>query len=127
MTTIREHAQEFDGKWVGNDRFPVKTGDVGFLLELTSYARTPRGTKRLDLRLHPAQDSETFEGFLYGFIQGSRTDLEALGLAEVYDATPNGRGRVKAIFGDQASLALERLGYPDLIPQLQDAENEWTA
>ena len=86
---------------------------------------TPNGTKRLELRQHPAQDSETFEGFLYGFIQGSRTDLEALGLAEVYDATPNGRGKVKTISGDQASLALERLGYPDLIPQLADAENEW--
>jgi hypothetical protein len=125
MTTIQEHAETYDGKWVGDDRFPVRLGDVGFLLELTSYVG-PSMRRRVELRQHPAKEAGTFEEVLYGIIQGARTDVEALGVAEVTEVTPNGRGRVKTIWGDDAKDALAKLGYPDLAEQLDDARQPWT-
>ncbi len=123
---IQQHAEEFNNRWVGDDRFPVRLGDVGFLLELTSYVggRSPR--KRVELRQHPAKEADTFEEVLYGLIPGTRTDVEALGLAEVVEVTPNGRGRVKTIWGNVAEEALQKLGYPDLAFQLADWSEPWT-
>jgi len=111
----------FDSKWAGDARHPLKVGDVGFLLALTPAAFWgarfhPR--QRLEIRPHPVRVAGTLEEVLYGVIPGERTEVEALGVARVLEVSANGRGRVQSLWGDDAVIALDQLAYPDLADDL---------
>jgi hypothetical protein len=144
MTTVKEFiSQTFDGKFVGDARnvftsdpdgvilYTQRGTDIkgqpfetihkgpGFLAEIapkSDGSYTPR--RRLEFRTHPVRESGSLEEILYGTASSHRTDVEALGLAIVVEATANGRGKVKTIWGDEARVALDSLGYPELADDL---------
>jgi hypothetical protein len=123
--------ENYDGKWVGDARnrftqvdgkikytqigrdfkgnpYERTSGDVGFLLEMTP----PSGVPRLELRDSPARTMD-WTDVLYGMIEG-KTNVEALGVARVTGVSPNGRGKVVTLWGDELTAALDELGYPDI-------------
>ena len=100
-------------EFIGDDRSDFRTGDVGFLLKLTSKAR---GWVRWDLRSHPARTAGAFEPRLTGHVDGGQTDVEAVGVAEVYETARNGRAKVRLLAGTELTSALTALGYPELAP-----------
>jgi hypothetical protein len=120
-TTIQNHiGSTYDGKFAGDARHPLKDGEIGFLLELSPVSNNPNFVprKRLELRPHPVRQAGTLEELLFGTVFGDRTDVEALGVAIVTEVAVNGRGRVKTLWGDEATEALDKLGYPDLASDL---------
>lgn len=140
MKTIKQHISEtYDGKFVGDSRntFTVVNGQVvytqrgtdiygkpfenvytgpGFMLEVTPVSNNPNNQprRRLEFRMHPVRMTGSLEEMLFGTVFGSRTDVEALGLAKVVEVTASGRGRVQTLWGDDAKTALDALGYPDI-------------
>jgi hypothetical protein len=128
MITIEQHIQTlYDGKFAGDARHPLKTGEKGFLLELTPVSNNPNFAprRRLELRPHPVRKAGTLEELLFGTVFGDRTDVEALGVAIVTDAAANGRGKIKTLWGDEARQALEELGYPELTMDLEGSDEEY--
>ena len=103
-------AKEFDGRYVGDSRHRFKTGDIGFLLELTPE----HGSKRVELRDSPVRTAGSLVEVLFGMVTGGRTNVEALGVAKVVSVTPNGRGKIETLWGPALDVALEELGYPQI-------------
>jgi hypothetical protein len=128
MTTIKNHIQStYDGKWAGDARHPLKVGEVGFLLELTPVPTNAqfKPRKRVELRPHPVRTAGSLEEMLFGFLESDRTDVEALGVATVTEASANGRGEIKTLWDEEAKAALKKLGYPELSEELQYADEQY--
>lgn len=129
MTTVKEFiSATYDGKFAGDARHPLKIGDIGFLLELTPVGSNPnfKPRKRLELRPHPVRLAGTLEEMLYGTLQGDRTDVEALGVAQVVESV-NGRGKVLTVWGERAQEVLQALAYPELADELEIGEEPYGA
>lgn len=98
------------GRDIKGQSFERVLGDVGFLLELTP--NEGRGAQRLEFRDSPVRTAD-WTDVLYGMVEG-RTNVEALGIARVTKATPNGRGQVVTLWGQDLDEALQQLGYPNI-------------
>jgi hypothetical protein len=124
--SIKQYIQDnYDGRFAGDARHRLTVGDVGFLLEISPIneeGQRPR-RKRVEIRDNPVRTAGTLEEMLFGYLEGDRTDVEALGVATVVEAAPNGRGKLQSLWGDEARAALQKLGYPELEDDL-GYENE---
>ncbi len=151
MTTVKEHIQsKYDGQWVGDSRntFVAEGGEVvyvqrgtdikgqpfetryvgpGFLLEVSPVSTNPNFSprRRLEFRPHPVRENGSLEELLYGIVSSHRTEVEALGVVIITEVAPNGRGRVKTLWGQEARAALDKLAYPALTDDLSIADDEY--
>lgn len=99
--------------WIGDDRTKYAVGDIGFLVRLHNKRRN---FSRYELRPHPAREAGTLVPVLDGVVNGGDTDVHAMGIGTIVEATPNGRGKVVRLTEhDSVESALNHLGYPELL------------
>jgi hypothetical protein len=152
MSNVKEFiSSKYDGKWVGDSRntfakmiggdivytqrgtdihgkpFEVSYSGPGFLLEVSPLSANTNfnARKRLEFRPHPVRENGSLEELLYGIVSSHRTEVEALGVAIITEVSPNGRGRVKTLWGDDAAKALDKLAYPDLADDLSISQEAY--
>lgn len=150
--TVKEFVSaNFDGKWAGDSRntfsmdgdkviltcrgvdyntgksFETKhDGPAFFLLEVSPISTNPNThpRRRVEVRPHPVRAHGTLEEMLYGVVESTKTDVEALGVAIITEVR-NGRGKIKTIWGKEAADALEALAYPELANEIDVSDEPY--
>lgn len=108
---IAEIKRDCDGRWVGDGRKQFEVGDYSFLIEIYPF----QGRPRLEVRFDPVRIAGSLDDILYGFVEGPRTDIEALGVAKIMAVTKSsGRAQIETVWGKEMDIALLELGYPEI-------------
>ncbi len=106
-------------QWIDGETLSV--GDIGFLVETTSYKNG--SVTRFGLYDRPCHTNQSHEPQLVGWCgETNNVSRTAVGLAKVVKVAKNGRAQVVPVTGAEGAAWLrDEAGYPDLVP------DEWEA
>ena len=104
--------------WIGPDEM-LKVGDFGFLVQKSN---DNNGWERYELRDTPAYTNRSIEPRLEGWC-GTYNDVATYGCGmwRVERLARNGRAFIRKLEGGELGAALEELGYPELMPEEEEA------